>query len=338
MLGTSMAEAVVVSGVTKTFKGGVQALKGVTMAVGEGEIRGVLGPNGAGKTTLMRILTTQLKPTQGDAWVLGYHVVEEADKVREHIGYVPQEFSVWSDLTGYENLLVYAKLLGIPRDKRERVIEDMLSFMELREASRRLVKTYSGGMIRRLELAIALMVRPSVLFMDEPTIGLDPRARELVWSKVLEYVRDHGATVVFNTHYMDEAERYAHRVTVMNRGKVIAEGTPSELMRLVGESPVIQVLVNGDSEKAAKLLSQIPGVTLISTKNPLVARLDNVEHGLVEVMKVLVEGDVSVEQVSMRTPTLEDVFIKLTGKTFEETEAESFRAISAVRRTIKRGG
>ncbi|MEM0226694.1 MAG: ATP-binding cassette domain-containing protein [Thermofilum sp.] len=332
-----MPAAVVVESLVKNFKG-VRALSGVSMRVEEGEVRGVLGPNGAGKTTMMRILTTQLRPTSGEAWVLGYHVVREAGRVRRHIGYVPQEFSVWSDLTGYENLSIYAKLYGIPRDRRERIVWDMLDFMDLREAADRLVKTYSGGMIRRLELAAALMVSPRVLFLDEPTIGLDPRARELVWSKILEYVKEYNATVVFNTHYMDEAERYAHRVTVMNQGVVVAEGTPEELVKLVGESSVIRVYINSGVEKAVQLLSRVPGVILVSSKNPLVARLDDAERGMVQIMKVLVEGGVSVEQVSLRNPTLEDVFIKLTGKTFEEAETESFQAVLATRRAIRKGG
>ena len=329
--------AVVAESLVKSFKG-VQALSGVSMRVDEGEVRGVLGPNGAGKTTMMRILTTQLRPTSGEAWVLGYHVVREASRVRRHIGYVPQEFSVWSDLTGYENLRIYAKLYGIPGDRRERVVWNMLDFMDLREAAGRLVKTYSGGMIRRLELAAALMVSPSVLFLDEPTIGLDPRARELVWSKILEYVKEYNATVVFNTHYMDEAERYANKVTVINRGAVVAEGTPEELVKLVGESSVARICIDSGVEKAVQLLSRVPGVVLLSSKNPLVVRLDDAERGMVQVMKVLVEGGVSVEQVSLRNPTLEDVFIKLTGKTFEEAEAESFRAVSAARRAIRKGG
>ncbi|MCC6047482.1 MAG: ATP-binding cassette domain-containing protein, partial [Desulfurococcaceae archaeon] len=163
----------------------MRALDGVSLAVEEGSSHALLGPNGAGKTTLIRILTTQLRPTSGTARVMGFDVVSQASRVRELVGYVPQEMSLWTDLTGYENMLVYSKIYGVPSSRRRGVIEELLDFMELREAAHRLVRTYSGGMIRRLEIAIALMSRPGILILDEPTIGLDPRARSLVWDRLL---------------------------------------------------------------------------------------------------------------------------------------------------------
>ncbi len=322
----------------KVYAGTVRAVDGVSTEVLDGEIRAFLGPNGAGKTTLMRVLTTQLKPTAGDAWVMGYHVVLEAAKVRGVIGYVPQEFSVWNDLTGYENLLIYAKLYGVPSDERRRVIEEALEFMGLSEAANRLVRTYSGGMIRRLELAAALMVRPKVLFLDEPTIGLDPRARSLVWSRVLEYREEYGTTVVFNTHYMDEAERYAERVTVMNRGRVIAEGSPGELMKLVGEGVVLQIRVNGDAHAALNALSGLEGVVVVSSENPLKVKLADAQQGIARVLGALLARGVGVEEVVVRNPSLEDVFLKLTGMTIEEAEALGYREAAWVRRAIRRGG
>ena len=322
----------------KIFEGTLRALDGVSTQISEGEIHAFLGPNGAGKTTLMRILTTQLKPTSGDAWVMGYHVVREAARVREVIGYVPQEFSVWNDLTGRENLLIYAKLYKVPSDKRERIIEDTLEFMGLREAANRLVKTYSGGMIRRLELAAALMVKPKVLFLDEPTIGLDPRARNLVWSRILDYKGEYEATVIFNTHYMDEAERYAERVTVMNRGKVIAVGSPSELIGFVGEGALLQVRVDGDVGKALQALSSLNGVAVVSSRNPLSIKVSDAQHELPQILRVLYGAGVSVGEVTIRNPTLEDVFLKLTGMTIEEAEALGYREAASMRRAIRRGG
>ena len=327
-----------VRSLVKVYAGTVRAVDGVSTEVLDGEIRAFLGPNGAGKTTLMRVLTTQLKPTAGDAWVMGYHVVLEAAKVRGVIGYVPQEFSVWNDLTGYENLLIYAKLYGVPSDERRRVIEEALEFMGLSEAANRLVRTYSGGMIRRLELAAALMVRPKVLFLDEPTIGLDPRARSLVWSRVLEYREEYGTTVVFNTHYMDEAERYAERVTVMNRGRVIAEGSPGELMKLVGEGVVLQIRVNGDAHAALNALSGLEGVVVVSSENPLKVKLADAQQGIARVLGALLARGVGVEEVVVRNPSLEDVFLKLTGMTIEEAEALGYREAAWVRRAIRRGG
>jgi len=330
--------AVRAENLVKVYEGTVRALDSVTLGVEEGELRAIVGPNGAGKTTLMRILTTQIKPTSGDAWVLGHHVVRESGKVRSTIGYVPQEFSVWNDLTGYENLLIYAKLYGIPGDRRKKVVEEMLEFMELREAAGRLVRTYSGGMIRRLELAIALMVKPRVLFLDEPTIGLDPRARALVWSRVLEYKSEYGATVVFNTHYMDEAEKYSEVVTIMNRGRIIAEGEPSDLTKAVGEGDLVSLSLEGDTASALETLSRVPGLAVVSSKNPVVVRVENAQRQLPHLMEALMRNGVKVEKVSIRRPTLEDVFVKLTGMTAEEAEALGFRGAAVMRRAIRRGG
>ena len=320
------------------YGGGVRALEGVSTEVEEGEVRAFLGPNGAGKTTLMRILTTQLRPTGGDAWVKGFHVVRDSSKVRELIGYVPQEFSVWSDLTGYENMLIYAKLYGVPRDRRRRLIEEMLEFMGLEEAAGRLVKTYSGGMIRRLELAIALMTRPEVLFLDEPTIGLDPRARALVWERLLEYKRGYGTTIVFNTHYMDEAERYAEKVTVLNRGRVVAEGSPRELVKQVGGGDVVRVWVDDDLGAALKTLSGLPGVEVVARGNPLALRVENADAAVALVARRLAEAGMKVGEISVRRPTLEDVFIKITGMSFEEAERASYREAARARRAIVKGG
>ncbi len=330
--------AVRAENLVKVYEGTVRALDGVTLSVEEGELRAIVGPNGAGKTTLMRILTTQIKPTSGDAWVLGHHVVREAGKVRGAIGYVPQEFSVWNDLTGYENLLVYAKLYGIPRDRRKRVVEEMLEFMELKEAANRLIRTYSGGMIRRLELAIALMVKPRVLFLDEPTIGLDPRARALVWSRVLEYKKEYGATVVFNTHYMDEAERYSEVVTMMNRGRIVAEGEPGDLAKAVGEGDLVSLSLEGDTAKALDALSRVPELAVVSAKNPVLVKVENAQRQLPYLMEALMGNGVRVKEVGIRRPTLEDVFVKLTGMTVEEAEALGFRGAAAMRRAIRRGG
>jgi len=332
------ALAVRAENLVKVYEGAVRALDGVTLGVEEGELRAIVGPNGAGKTTLMRILTAQIKPTSGDAWVLGWHTVREAGRVREAIGYVPQEFSVWGDLTGYENLLIYAKLCGIPSDRRRRVVEEMLEFMELREAAGRLVRTYSGGMIRRLELAIALMVKPRVLFLDEPTIGLDPRARALVWSRILEYRSEYGATVVFNTHYMDEAERYSEVVTMMNRGRIIAEGKSSDLAKAVGEGDLVSLSLEGDTASALEALSRVPRLTVVSSKNPVVVKVENAQRQLPHLMEALMGSGVKVKEVSIRRPALEDVFVKLTGMTVEEAEALGFRGAAVMRRAIRRGG
>jgi len=214
--------------------GDLVAVSGLSLMVPAGEIFGLVGPNGAGKTTVVKMLTTLLPPTSGTATVAGCDVVTDSAGVRRAIGYVPQLLSADGALTGYENLLIFAKLYDIPRaDRRERIAE-ALAFVELQEASNRLVRTYSGGMIRRLELAIALLHRPRVLFLDEPTIGLDPLARQSIWRQIRFLVQAHGMTVLMTTHFMDEADALCDRVGVMNRGDLIVVGTPGELKTAAG--------------------------------------------------------------------------------------------------------
>ncbi len=201
-----------------------------------GEIFGLLGPNGAGKTTTIKMLTTLLPPTAGTARVAGYDVVRDAASVRRVIGYVPQLISADGSLTGYENLLIFAKLYDLPRRDRETRVRDALAYMGLTEAADKLVREYSGGMIRRLEIAQAMLHRPPVLFLDEPTVGLDPGARNAVWEFVERLQRDYGTTIVLTTHLMEEADSLCDRVAIMHRGKVVAAGPPATLKAALGES------------------------------------------------------------------------------------------------------
>ncbi|UNQ73551.1 ATP-binding cassette domain-containing protein [Infirmifilum sp. NZ] len=336
---TAETKAVYVEDLVKVYPGGVRALDGVDLVVDEGEVHAVVGPNGAGKTTLMRILTTQIPATSGTALVYGFDVQRDGKRVRSLIGYVPQEFSVWTDVTGYENLLFYAKIYGIPRDRRERVIWDALELMGLSDAAKRLVRTYSGGMIRRLEIAAAMMVRPKILFMDEPTIGLDPRAREIVWEKLRQYRSEYTATVVFNTHYMDEAERFAGRVTVINRGRVIAEGSPRELVKLVG-GETVRLRIKGELDKAQQALARLDGVLVLSAKpGELLLSAPDSSTQLPAILKALTLSGVEVESAALSRPSLEDVFIKLTGMSVEEAEkASGIREVASIRKAIRRGG
>jgi len=289
---------------------------------------------------LMRILTTQIAPTKGRAYVFGYDVVKEGDRVRRMLGYVPQEFSLWTELTGYENMLIYAKIYGIPGDRRS-VIEEALDFMELREAANRLVRTYSGGMLRRLEIAVALMLRPKILFLDEPTIGLDPRAREMVWRRLLEFRKEYGCTIYFNTHYMDEAERYAERITILNRGTVIAEGTAEELKRYakVFDRVVLRIEEADAGTDIVKLIGDVPGARLLKYSNgEAVLESSEPSKVLPIVIELLESRGIRVREASISRASLDDVFIKLTGMTMEEAEKASLREVMSVRRAIKRGG
>jgi ABC-2 type transport system ATP-binding protein len=227
------APVVAIHGLVRRF-GDFTAVDGVDLAVEPGEIFGLLGPNGAGKTTTIKMLVTLLPPSAGTAQVGGYDIVRQAGQVRRLIGYVPQALSADGNLTGYENLRVFAKLYDVPRSEQKARVEEALDFMGLADAAKRLVRLYSGGMVRRLEIAQTLIHRPRVLFLDEPTIGLDPVARRAVWNHLMDLRAEYGTTLFITTHYMEEAEELCTRVAIMNRGKIVALDTPEGLISQVG--------------------------------------------------------------------------------------------------------
>jgi len=218
---------------TRTF-GELTAVDSLSFAMEPGEVFGLLGPNGAGKTTTIKMLTTLLPPTSGRAKVAGFDIVRQAGSVRRSIGYVPQMLSADGTLSGYENLLIFAKLYDLPRSEREERVQGALEFMGLGESADKLVRDYSGGMIRRLEIDQSLLHRPKVLFLDEPTVGLDPGARRTVWEHIEQLRRDYGTTILLTTHLMEEADKLCGRVAIMHLGKVAASGTPEELKRAIG--------------------------------------------------------------------------------------------------------
>ncbi|MCL4487164.1 MAG: ATP-binding cassette domain-containing protein [Chloroflexi bacterium] len=218
---------------TRRF-GSFTAVDALTISVEECEVFGLVGPNGAGKTTTLKMLTTLLPPTSGNARIAGFDIAHHAAQVRRLIGYVPQLLSADGTLTGYENLLIFAKLYDLPRAQREESVRDALAFMGLAEVADKLVRDYSGGMIRRLEIAQSMLHRPRVLFLDEPTVGLDPVARQAVWEHIDQLRREYGTTILLTTHYMDEADKLCGRLAVMHLGKVAALGTPAELKASIG--------------------------------------------------------------------------------------------------------
>ena len=224
----STSPVVETQNLTRRF-GQLVALSDVSFTVDPGEIFGLIGPNGAGKSTLIKILTTMLPPSSGRARVAGFDVSDAPEQVRRRIGYVPQLLSSDRELTGYENLLLSARLYLIPRSERARRIDEALDMMRLGDARHRLVRDYSGGMLRRLEIAQSMLHRPAILFMDEPTVGLDPGGRHTVWQHVRALNRDLGSAIVLTTHYMDEADELCHRVAIIQNGKLRAVGTPGEL-------------------------------------------------------------------------------------------------------------
>jgi len=223
---------------TRRFRA-LTAVDKLSISVQPGEMFGLVGPNGAGKTTVIKMLTTILPPTSGNAFVGGYDIVRHSSHVRSVIGYVPQLLSADGSLTGYENLLIFAKLYHIPRSERQNRIRDALTFMGLSEFADKMVREYSGGMIRRLEVAESMLHRPRVLFLDEPTVGLDPIARKTVWEHVRRLRSDYGTTILLTTHYMEEADELCDRIAIMHLGKMAAIGTPAELKASVGEGATL---------------------------------------------------------------------------------------------------
>ncbi|MFP3242787.1 ATP-binding cassette domain-containing protein [Caldisphaera sp.] len=330
--------AIEVRDLVKVYSGGVVALNGVNLTVEEGAFHAILGPNGAGKTTLIRIITTQIKPTKGTIKVFSFDISSYGNRVRELIGYVPQEMSLWTDLTGYENATIYAKIYGIESSRRANVIDEALEFMGLRDAAKRLVKTYSGGMIRRLEIAIALISRPRLIILDEPTIGLDPRARMLIWERLLAYKKEYGITIFFATHYMDEADKYADMVSIINRGKIIAEGRPLELRKAYGVDKIV-LRIDGDVDKAKEILSGLDFNARTDNNGEISIVVKEPSAALPKVIENLNISGITVLEARIVEASLDDVFIKLTGEgMFEEEGMERIRDVLSTRGMIRRGG
>ncbi|MBI3744569.1 MAG: ATP-binding cassette domain-containing protein [Chloroflexi bacterium] len=219
---------------SKSFKV-VQAVDALNLTVNHGDVFGLLGPNGAGKTTTIKMMTTLLSPTSGDASVAGFSIFKQQSQVRRSIGYVPQLLSADGTLTGYENLLIFSKLYDVPGKEREQRVRGALAFMGLEEAANRMARTYSGGMIRRLEIAQSVLHRPRVLFLDEPTVGLDPLARNAVWQHIMQLRDEHDMTIILTTHLMEEADALCNRVAIMHRGKLVALDSPATLKASIGK-------------------------------------------------------------------------------------------------------
>jgi len=315
---TSTDLAIDAQGLTKRF-GATQALAGIDLSARRGTVLGVLGPNGAGKTTAVRILATLLRPDAGTARIHGFDVEKQAKQVRENIGLTGQYASVDEDLTGIENLVLIGQLLNLRTSAARVRANELLAWFDLTAAGGRPAKTYSGGMRRRLDLAASLVGRPSVIFLDEPTTGLDPSKREEMWDVVRSLVDD-GSTVLLTTQYLDEAEALADDISVIDHGQVIASGTPDELKRVVGG----QTLLVRPTDLAAipqvtQILTRIAGEAPASTRTGMLqvgVPDDSAMHSLVTELAL---ARISVTELSLRLPSLDEVFFSLTGKPTDQS-------------------
>jgi ABC-2 type transport system ATP-binding protein len=317
-----MELALETSGLVKTF-GATRAVDGVDLAVPPGGVYGFLGPNGAGKTTTIRILATLLQPDAGTARVLGHDVVREADAVRSRVGLTGQYASVDEDLTGYENLLLLGRLLGYSRRQARARATDLLDGFDLAEAAGRQVKKYSGGMRRRLDIAASIVVTPELMFLDEPTTGLDPRSRNQVWDIVRTLVAG-GTTVLLTTQYLDEADQLADRIAVIDHGRVIAEGSPGELKASVGSGALHVRLASAAQRPAAeRVLSSALRVPVQLGSDPvtLSARVSDPERVAVALAELSRAG-VAFTDFALGQPSLDEVFLALTGHPAEDTAPE----------------
>jgi len=311
----------------RTFKGDIRAVDGIDLAVRPGEIYGFLGPNGAGKSTTVHMLTTLLPPTSGTGRVAGFDIVREGPKVRSAIGAALQEAALDNLLTGREHLRLQCALHGIPRGERRARGQELLERVGLTLAADRKVGGYSGGMKRRLDLALALVHRPTILFLDEPTTGLDPQSRSALWAEVARLAREEGVTVFLTTQYLEEADALADRVGIIDHGKIVAEGTPDQLKAQIGRPTVEAIPGDGASPSAiARILEQFGEPTEGSPKGVAV-RLEHGVEDLAGIVRALDAEGIQLEHLELHAPSLDDVFLAKTGRSLEgaaeEEEAEA---------------
>jgi ABC-2 type transport system ATP-binding protein len=315
---------------TRSFNS-LTAVDKLNITVESGEIFGLLGPNGAGKTTTISMLCTILKPTSGTAKVNGFDIVKEAMQVRRSIGIVFQDPSIDDRLTGRENLFMHANLYGVPASEQKNRIDSILKLVELEDRADDLMRTYSGGMRRRLELARGLIHYPKVLFLDEPTLGLDPQTRDHVWKYIRELKETHDITVVLTTHYMDEADRLSDRIAIMDYGKIIALDTPAQLKETL-EGDVITIKAN-NLDALFSVITEQMGLQKTRIVNGTIETIvRNGEGMLPRIVETATQNKIYVESISLREPNLEDVFLHYTGRMIRADGSREPHGIAAIQR------
>ncbi len=327
---TAREQGIVAEALVREYRGGIRAVDGIDLRVAEGEIYGFLGPNGAGKSTTVHMLTTLLPPSSGTARVGGFDIVREGPRVRAAIGAALQEAALDPLLTGREHLRLQAALHGLSRADRRSRGEALLERVGLTLAADRKVRTYSGGMKRRLDLALALVHAPRLLFLDEPTTGLDPQSRSALWQEVGRLAKEEGVTVFLTTQYLEEADVLADRVGIIDHGRIVAEGTPSGLKAEIGRPSVEAVPANPDERHRLTQLLERFGEPAQGSPNGVAVRLETGTESLVEIVRALDAAGLDVSHLQLHAPSLDDVFLAKTGRSLEgaaeEPSAEPARA------------
>jgi ABC-2 type transport system ATP-binding protein len=329
-------EAIKIKNLTKKF-GNLIAVNGISFHVDEGEIFGFLGPNGAGKTTTLSILATLLPPTSGEAIVNGFDVQKEKDSVRKSIGMVFQDPTLDEELTAYENLDFHGRLYDVPKEIRKKKIIELLKLVELEERKDNLVKTFSGGMKRRLEIARGLLHEPKVLFLDEPTLGLDPQTRNKLWDYIKKLNKEKKITIILTTHYMDEADRLCDRVAIIDNGEIIALDKSENLKDKIGGDVI--TIVSSESTKVEAVLKHCKWCGLVKRHDGHVTiNVENAGKRVADIVNLIEKNNIKIESIMIHEPSLEDVFLYYTGKTIREEEAKSLDHLRSGRKLWRRGG
>ncbi len=328
------APAIEAHDLTKTYPGGVKALDAMAVTVAPGTVFGLLGPNGAGKSTTVKILTTLARPDAGRALVAGHDVLRHSDRVRRAIGVVAQRSGADPVATGRENLLLQGRLYGLRGPDLNRRVDELLDRFDLVDAAKRPVKGYSGGMQRRLDVALGLVHRPEVLFLDEPTTGLDPEARTAMWQEIGRLAGDEGLTILLTTHYLEEADRLAERIAIVDRGRVVAEGGPDELKgELRGDAVHVELAEPPGPVDAGLLctaLTEFAGVRdAVLDGRRLSARADNGAAAVPQVLAVLEREGAAVASVTVARPSLDDVYLRYAGRRFAEADTPAAQVPAA---------
>ena len=319
-----MDNAIEARGLVKTYRGDVRALDGVSLAAEAGSVFGLLGPNGAGKSTAVKILTTLSRPDAGEAFVAGHDVLRHPARVRRAIGCVAQKSGLDLQATGRENLLLQGRVYGMRGKALRSRAQELIGRFGLAEAADRTVKTYSGGMQRKLDVAVGLMHRPQVLFLDEPTTGLDPEARVDMWSEIARLAGDEGLTILMTTHYLEEADSLARRLAIVDRGKVVAEGTPDELKgEMRGDAIHVELEERALDGEVRRALERVPDLYDVAVEaRALRARADSGARAVPAVLAALEAEGVKVASVTVSRPSLDDVYLRYAGRSFNEADEE----------------